>query len=274
MAAEWYMRIGGAQLGPFSAAKLRQLTQERKIKRDTLVKKGEDGEWVRASDVNGLFEVGPPVPPPITQEAVDREAAPRQAAACPHCGQRVVWSRQATAGVFACPRCGGEFQMPSTHTPAERTSSGQSSTTKTCPFCAEEIATRAIKCKHCGSMLRSPDSPFQQVNMQSYEQRPEGSTTAVTVPVLISAIANIVVGLIWLSTCFGVILAIPMFVLCIFEFTLYAKADRLDRATLARQATSLGVFEILIGLANTVTLICGIIALIKASKLSRHRWSF
>jgi len=82
---------------------------------------------------------------------------------------------------------------------------------------------------------------------------------------LISAIANIVVGLLRLSTCFGIVFTIPMIVLCVIEFSLWSKADDLSQRQLRQQARTLAIFEVVVGLANTPTLICGIILLINTT---------
>jgi hypothetical protein len=80
--------------------------------------------------------------------------------------------------------------------------------------------------------------------------------------------ANIVVGLIWAATCFGIVLTIPMVILCIFEFALWSQADSLSPRQVGGRAKTLGIFEIIVGLANTPTLICGIIVLINSGKLA------
>lgn len=90
---------------------------------------------------------------------------------------------------------------------------------------------------------------------------------SVKTPVLISAISNIVVGLFWLSTCFGAILTVPMIILCIFEFQLFSSADSLPDAELGARAKNLGIFQIVVGLFNIASLVCGIIVLVNAGKL-------
>lgn len=95
------------------------------------------------------------------------------------------------------------------------------------------------------------------------------SVSGITAPLLVSAISNIVVGLIWLSTCFGAVLTVPMIILCVYEFALYSKASQLHPAEFARQAKNLGIFEIIVGMANLPTLICGIIVMIQAGKIRR-----
>jgi hypothetical protein len=95
------------------------------------------------------------------------------------------------------------------------------------------------------------------------------SVSGITAPLLVSAISNIVVGLIWLSTCFGAVLTVPMIILCVYEFALYSKASQMHPMEFARQARNLGIFEIIVGMANLPTLICGIIVMIQAGKIGR-----
>lgn len=143
-------------------------------------------------------------------------------------------------------------------------------------------------CPHCGEGLEAPESlggdemlcPSCQgrtivprrVARRTYQATQPG-ISGVTVPLLISGIANIVVGLLWLGATFGCAfpISIGLWVLAVFEFMLYASAERMPITKLGRQAHTLGIIEIVAGLFNTVTLVCGIIVLVHASKLPSHR---
>jgi hypothetical protein len=89
----------------------------------------------------------------------------------------------------------------------------------------------------------------------------------IKIPLLISAISNVILAIVWTSTCGGVIFAVPMVILCVFEFILYSKADRIHPEELAANAQVIGIFEIIVGLFNWISLTCGIIVLIQVSKL-------
>lgn len=54
MAAEWFYQLMGSQLGPVSGAELLALAQRGTITHDTLVRKGANGNWVSAQQVQGL----------------------------------------------------------------------------------------------------------------------------------------------------------------------------------------------------------------------------
>ena len=89
-------------------------------------------------------------------------------------------------------------------------------------------------------------------------------------PLLISAIGNIVVSLIWIGTCFLSFLAIPLIILCIFEFVLYSQAGQIPLNRFASKAKTLGIFEVIAGLVNTITLVCGIIILVNCSRMQEE----
>ena len=56
MAAEWFLKVGDQVHGPMSAAELRQKAAAGLIGPETPIRKGADGQWVRAEKVQGLFQ--------------------------------------------------------------------------------------------------------------------------------------------------------------------------------------------------------------------------
>jgi hypothetical protein len=93
--------------------------------------------------------------------------------------------------------------------------------------------------------------------------------STIKVCVLVSAIGNIAAGALWASTCIGIVLTVPMIALCVFEFILYAKLDDLSDKELADKSHMMAIGEIIVGLFNLVSLVCGIIGLINSNKLKQ-----
>jgi len=76
MADEWFVQRDGQNFGPFSSAQLKQMTTTGRLLPVDLVTKGEDGRWVPASQIKGLFATSPapasqlpPMPPPLPATA-------------------------------------------------------------------------------------------------------------------------------------------------------------------------------------------------------------
>jgi len=58
-AANWFLKVGNQVHGPMSAAELRQKAAAGLIGPETPIRKGADGQWVRAEKVQGLFQSPP-----------------------------------------------------------------------------------------------------------------------------------------------------------------------------------------------------------------------
>jgi hypothetical protein len=56
MSTPWFLKIDEKESGPFSGRDLRAKADAGMIGKDDLVRKGTDGNWVRASRISGLFE--------------------------------------------------------------------------------------------------------------------------------------------------------------------------------------------------------------------------
>lgn len=82
------------------------------------------------------------------------------------------------------------------------------------------------------------------------------------VTILISAISNIVFGLFWCGIIIGFPIGLAMFVLSYYEFSAYGKRKTYDLIEYRKVTFQLGVAEIILGLFNGISLVCGIITLL------------
>ena len=57
MAVEWYCRLMGTEMGPFTSSQLIQMARSHQLTPQDVVKKGAEGKWVDAHRVKGLFDV-------------------------------------------------------------------------------------------------------------------------------------------------------------------------------------------------------------------------
>ncbi len=86
------------------------------------------------------------------------------------------------------------------------------------------------------------------------------------IPLIVSGVFNAVVGIAWAFTCIGLVATIPMCILAYHEIQLFQKADKISLTEFAAETKALTIYQIVVGVFNTPTLICGIILMVQAGK--------
>ena len=95
MAVEWFCRLMGTEMGPYTSAQLIEMVKSHQLTPEDLVKRGADGQWIDAHRVKGLFDdaasssiIRAQLPPEVRKAAHDRE---QEAPAKPPKPARVDW---------------------------------------------------------------------------------------------------------------------------------------------------------------------------------------
>lgn len=65
MAIEWYVKTNDKQLGPLSSAQLKELADRKRITTSTLVRRGDQTQWMQAGAIRDLFSPSPVPPAPM-----------------------------------------------------------------------------------------------------------------------------------------------------------------------------------------------------------------
>ncbi|MDY0168349.1 MAG: DUF4339 domain-containing protein [Thermoguttaceae bacterium] len=92
MAADWYCRIAGAELGPLSSQQLRALATDGRLRADDEVCQGKGGKWVQANRVKGLLTSSSSevlVARPLDEESEPGAAKPAKSRSKPVAGGAV-----------------------------------------------------------------------------------------------------------------------------------------------------------------------------------------
>jgi len=56
MSVEWFCRLMGTEMGPYTSSQLIEMARSHRLTPDDSVRKGAEGNWVDAHRVKGLFE--------------------------------------------------------------------------------------------------------------------------------------------------------------------------------------------------------------------------
>lgn len=113
--SDWYCRLDDTVVGPFTPGELRDRVREGRLKRESLLRRGQSGEWVHARRLTGLFnEAGddPAQRRDPSNHPVTLVAPRRTHFACPQCGKDLNAQVEHAGRQVKCPVCGERMIVP------------------------------------------------------------------------------------------------------------------------------------------------------------------
>lgn len=101
---------------------------------------------------------------------------------CPHCGHNLAVDEEGAGITVPCPECSKTVEIPFPELPLQSVSD-DTTQTRPCPFCGEQILLIAVKCKHCGEFLNqqsrsATSSPVYAPSRQPLNAAQKYSTAA------------------------------------------------------------------------------------------------
>ncbi len=141
MAEFGYYQAGGRASGPWSSEQLKQFVADGKITASTLIRRGKDGDWIKAERIKALF----PKPIVIEERAEDEfdgiEVDEFDGIEIEEDGPTInEFNEDDILSTLSEPK--QAKPKPSDRVP--------------CRYCGEAILATARKCKHCGEFLDEP----------------------------------------------------------------------------------------------------------------------
>lgn len=146
-----------------------------------------------------------------------------------------------------------------------------------CPSCQSalnndpSLAGQVVNCPYCNQPFVMPTMAAAPIPMAQFQSptapNAQNAKQWIVTPVLISGIVNAFTGIVWL--CLMPPIGAAMIALSVFEFLHFSKAGRMTPIACANNAFIIGIFEIIAGLFNLVSLPCGIIVVIYASGIKK-----
>lgn len=140
---------------------------------------------------------------------------------------------------YNCPHCGAALE-------AQDSLSGQD---QTCPVCQQRTIVPVPTTRVAGPPPIGPVGKSRQVPQ------------IIMIPLLVSAIWNCAAAVGYFFTCIGVVIAVPLIILAIYEFKLYADLTNQQQIVDPARVRKIAICEIIAGLVSLVPLVAGIIIL-------------